>query len=200
MDIETINRDEELREYIKDILKHSYKSIFLDKTIDEIISAIHKRPSFSYERFKSWIKEKNLGFKTYPENYLKKSAIEDIKSGAFDNESIRKGYPANNAKKLEGMLKINYFDINSLDLMIIHGIAEYAFEKCFVTESELDKLNLSIIQYLSKLAKKDTKSFIECLKRSNTLKKFDIPFAEIEEQSKEAFKAFNELIKQFGDD
>ena len=163
--------------------------------IDYIIETLDKTDGldFDIDSFNEWLIEKDIANKINPSAYVKSCFAKELEHGTYKARTEIKYIPAYqpliNAMREKGICVLND------DCVYLGCLWDYLLEDKKLGIDTCKKLNHQVVDYMEK-----GQSFIDyvnLLKNSNTLKKYEIDWLVVDERAKKELHERNELMKKF---
>ena len=192
----TENQKLDFSNFIKTELNGCNGYTFVEKTINELITAITPHKSFNFEKFKEWFISKKISKMDYPVSFLKKCALADVNKGNFDDVSEITSTKINvsiqtllNAMRLNGIEIINHHEI------FIDIVENYIAENGLMTLDELIVWNHKAVAYLAN-DNKTSEDFIYLFKNTRDMRSLNLPISELEAMYEKEREGWVKLLEK----
>ena len=182
-------RFEETRNEIATTLAEAGVSNIKD-LLDEVFAEAEKRQTFDDVAFLNWFNTKNVAFMSNPKGFLRKCGIVDIRAGKFDKKEVTESI---NMIPVICSMRDNGYDMNTDDSMYFDIYYNWLYHNGS-TLDELRNLHESIVKYLEANNKRNSKDYIDVLRRSKFIKSKRAPVADLDALALKSIQEWNAII------
>ena len=184
----------ELLDFLRLELKGCNGDAFIEHALAQVQKSMENRENFNPEKFKKWFVEKNVIYKNSPLAFLTRCGIEDIEKGEFDNIKV-KGF---DLLPLCEDLRAKGIAYTSKDTLLIDNYLIYLHNECFVPIEELGSWLKTAVTIIANHTK-NASEFRDLFRKSQSMKKLNIPYAEIEARVDEKYAEIERLLDDLED-
>lgn len=164
---------------------------FIDRALADLRKSMENRDNFSPERFKRWFIDKSVIYKNSPLAFLTKCGLEDVEKGAFDRVVVKSFdlLPLCEDMQQRG-IAYSPKDTLYLDTYLLH-----IYNNDLMTIDELGSWLHTAISLIERHSK-NAEEFKELFKKSQSMKRLNLPYAELDEKVEKENAEIEEMINE----
>jgi len=172
---------------------------WLSETTNSFIQSLINENNFDLFMFDMWVRENNIQFKSNPNTYIQKIFKQELDKGTFTSPEVKKALAEKknfNLILLFNDFRKNNITINKFDDIYLECLIAYLIQFEILDGDQLREIAPKIISYLLEQDKKDSSSFIDCLKKSRALKGKQIDYDRIQSKYESERNSWIEILSK----